>query len=72
MRADIKIRLLQLSTVVGDYTNTMKRIFSLNFDSYQALKQHGYTNEWKTREAVNQKSFSFCTCKPIRKKLSLQ
>ena len=38
-RADIKIRLLELSTVVGDYTNTMKRIFSLNFDTQMNGKQ---------------------------------
>ena len=40
-------------TVVGDYTNTTKTTFGLNFDLYQAFKQHGYTNKWKQRESVN-------------------
>ena len=40
------------TTVVGDYTNTTKKTFGLNFDLYQAFKQHGYTNKWKRRESV--------------------
>ena len=36
----------------------MKTTFELNFDFYQAFKQHGYTKIWKQREAVNLKSFS--------------
>ena len=31
------------NTVVGDYINTMKTTFDLNYDLYQAFKQHGYT-----------------------------
>ena len=31
----------------------MKTTFDLNFDLYQAFKQHGYTETWKQREAVN-------------------
>ena len=31
------------ATVVGDNINIMKTIFELNFDLYQAFKQHGYT-----------------------------
>ena len=31
------------STVVGDYSNTMKTAFEFNFDLYQAVKQHEYT-----------------------------
>ena len=34
--------LILTSTVVGDYINTMKTTFDLNFDVYQAVKQHGY------------------------------
>ena len=30
-------------TVVGDNINIMKTTFELNFDLYQAFKQHGYT-----------------------------
>ena len=57
-------------TVVGDNINIMKTTFELNFDSYQAFKQHGYTKIWKQREAVNLKSFTLNTCKRvIRKKL---
>ena len=35
------------------YINTMKTTFDLNFDLYQALKQHGYTYTWKQREVVD-------------------
>ena len=31
-----------VTTVVGDYINTMKTTFDFNFDLYQAVKQHGY------------------------------
>ena len=55
---------------VGDNINTMKTTFECNFDLYQAVKQHGYTQIWKQREAVNLISFYFITCKRvIRKKL---
>ena len=40
-------------TVVGENINIMKTTFDLNFDFYQAFKQHGYTRKWKQREAVN-------------------
>ena len=42
-----------VSTVVGDNINIMKTTFELNFDLYQAFKQHGYTKTWKQREAVH-------------------
>ena len=59
-----------LRTVLGDNINIMKTTFELNFDFYQAFKQHGYTNTWKQIEAVNLKSFTLITCKlVIRKKL---
>ena len=59
-----------LCTVVSDNINIMKTTFELNFDFYQAFKQHGYTNTWKQIEAVNLKSFTLITCKlVIRKKL---
>ena len=32
---------------VGDNINIMKTTFELNFDFYQAFKQHGYTKIWK-------------------------
>ena len=44
---------MNLYTVVGDNINIMKTTFELNFDFYQAFKQHGYTKRWKQREAVN-------------------
>ena len=57
-------------TVVGDNINIMKTTFELNFDFYQAFKQHGNTKIQKQREAVNLKSFTLITCKlVIRKKL---
>ena len=28
--------------MVGDHTNTIKTTLDLNFDLYQAVKQHGY------------------------------
>ena len=43
-------------TVVGAYINKMKTTFHLNFNLYQAFKQHGYTKTWKQGEAVNLKS----------------
>ena len=61
-----------LYTVVADNINIMKTTFDfeLNFDFYQAFKQHKYTKIWKQREAVNLKSFTLITCKlVIRKKL---
>ena len=42
-----------LYTVVGENINIMKTTFDLNLDFYQALKQQGYTQKWKQREAVN-------------------
>ena len=53
---------LKYHTVLGDNINTMKTTFELNFDLYQAFKQHGYTKIWKQREAVNSKSFFLITC----------
>ena len=29
------------NTVIGDYFNIMKTTFDINFDLYQAFKQHG-------------------------------
>ncbi len=56
--------------MVGDNINKMKTTFDLNFDLYQAFKQHGYTKMWKQREAVNLKGFYLITCKfVIRKRL---
>ena len=53
------------TTVVGNNINIMKTTFELNFDFYQAFKQHGYRKIWKQREAV-----TLITCKlVIRKKL---
>ena len=43
---------IKLYTVVGDTINIMKTTFDLNFDLFQAFKQHGYTQIWKQREAV--------------------
>ena len=40
-------------TVVGDNINIMKTTFELNFDLYQAFKQHVNTKVWKRRKAVN-------------------
>ena len=54
-----------LNTVVGDNINIMKMTFDLNFDLYQAFKQHGYAKTWKQREAVNLKSFTLITCKRV-------
>ena len=34
---------LTFDTVVGDYIHTLKTTFDLNFDLYQAVKQHGYS-----------------------------
>ena len=31
-----------LATVVGDFINTMKTTFNLNFNLYQTVQQHGY------------------------------
>ena len=62
--------LVVTSTVVGDNINIIKTTFELNFDFYQAFKQHEYTKIWKERKAVNLKSFTLITCKlVIRKKL---
>ena len=41
------------NTMVGDYRNIMKTTFDLNFELYQAFKQHEYTKTWKQRKAVN-------------------
>ena len=48
-----------VSTLVGDYINTIKTTFDLKFDLYQAVKQHGDTKTLKSREAVNQKKLLF-------------
>ena len=55
--------LKDFATVVGDNINIMKTTFELNFDFYQAFKQHGYTKIWKKRKAVNLKSITLITCK---------
>ena len=54
--------------MVGDNINIMKTTFELNFDLYQAFKQHGHTKIWKQREAVNFKSFTLITCKLVKRK----
>ena len=62
--------LCMIIMVVSDNINIMKTTFELNFDFYQAFKQHGYTKIWKQKKAVNLKSFTLITCKlVIRKKL---
>ena len=61
-----RTKLIKISyTVVGDNINIMKTTFELNFDFYQAFKQHGYTKIWKQRKAVNLKSFTLITCKLV-------
>ena len=45
--------------MVGENINIMKTTLDLNFDFYQAFKQHGYTEKWKQREAVILKKFLF-------------
>ena len=52
----------------GENINIMMTTFDLNFDFYQAFKQHGYTQKWKQREAVNLKSFSLITCRLVIRK----
>ena len=47
-----------LTTVVGDNINIMKTTFELNFDFYQAFKQHGYTN-MKTKRSCQFKKLHF-------------
>ena len=42
--------------MVGDNINIMKMAFDLNFDFYQAFKQHGYTKNWKQSEAAIKKA----------------
>ena len=41
-----------LSTVVGDNINIMKTTFELNFDFYQALKQH-FTHKHGNKEKLH-------------------
>ena len=41
------------NTVVGNYNNTMKTTFELNFDLNYAVKQHGYTKTWELTEVIN-------------------
>ena len=52
-------------------TVVMKTTFELNFDLYQAFKQHGYTKIWKQTKAVNSKSISLITCKLVIRKTLL-
>jgi len=54
-----------------DNSNTIKMTFGLNFNFYQAFKQHDYTNKWKQREALNLNGFSLITCKLVIRKKSL-
>ena len=54
--------------MVGNNINIMKTTFELNFDLYQAFKEHGYTKIWKQREAFNLKSFSLFTFKLVIQK----
>jgi len=44
--------------VVGDHINTMKTTFDLNFDLYQAVKQHGYIhiNIWSQEKLTIKKA----------------
>ena len=55
----------KLNTVVGDNINIMKTTFKLNFNFYQALKQHGNTKIWNQRADVNFKNFTLITCKLV-------
>ena len=51
----------------GEYINTMKTTFDLNFDQNQAVEQYGYT--YMSRELIFSKSSSLIACKiAIRKK----
>ena len=54
--------------MVVDNINTMKTIFDLNFDLYQAVKQLD-TFKYR-REDVNSKSFSMTTCKRRKTEMS--
>jgi len=40
-------------TVVVLYINAMKKTFGVNFNFYQAFKQHGYTKKWKFEKQIN-------------------
>ena len=53
------------TTVVSDNINIMKTTFELNFDFYQAFKQHDTQKYGKKRKAVNLKSFTLITCKLV-------
>ena len=58
--------------MVSDNINIMKTTIELNFDFYQAFKEHRYWihKNMEKREAVNLKSFTLITYKlVIRKKL---
>ena len=52
------MKLFKNNTVVGDYIYKIKTTFGLNFNLYQAFKQHAYTKHKKQKEAVNLKIFS--------------
>ena len=43
--------------MLGDYINTMKTTFDLNFDLYQAFKQHGYTKNGNKEKLSIKKAF---------------
>ena len=46
---------------VGDYIDTMKTTFDLNFDLNQAVKQYGYTKNIEVKEDIL-KNFFLVTC----------
>ena len=58
-------------SAVGDYINTMKTTFDLNFDLYQAVKQHGRINIKVLKRSCQLKSVSLNTCKFVIRKKSL-
>ena len=44
------------TTMVGDFINTMKTTFEFNINLNLAVKQHGYTKMYKSREFINLKA----------------
>ena len=49
----------ELTTVVGDNINIRKTTFELNFDIYQAFKQHGIYKNMKTKKSCQFKKLHF-------------
>ena len=51
--SNIRYNLKMYYTVVGDNINIMKTTFELNFDLYQAFKQHGYIINHGNKEKMS-------------------